>query len=465
MDTENVIYGIVTALAVAVTLVMGWIAYTTPVTPPEKTLRVLTAAAPDHLKIQRRLNEEYRKVHPDMNVETIAFPYQSGWRKLQFMIVAGIPPDTTSIEPPMVPRLIDLGAIEPLDDWIRNDGEFDPSALFPRCMDEGNWDNIQYAIPANVSPVCLWYNKDLFDKEGLAYPNRDWNLEDLVAAARKLTKDLDGDGITDQYGFYTTYSHPNRFPCWVWMMGGEFFTGDQRRCTFDSPATMRGMKWIADLAVKERVMPKWSTLSTISGASLFISGRLAMTTESRFYLANFFLEKNRDIVRKFDWDVCELPHDKNRATTFVVGLNIIPRTATPERKKIGWDYIKFLTSETGQNVIAEMNTALPARMSVAEKLVHHPGIAPENDRAFLECIEYGRYLYYPFPAEAALMDARMDFMSAWNGNLDSDDVCRKAAYEITKSVDDHFRIHPEGRLPVKTKWVPFDKRAESPVEP
>jgi multiple sugar transport system substrate-binding protein len=48
--------------------------------------------------------------------------------------------------------------------------------------------------------MVLLYNKDLFDKAGIPYPNNNWKWEDLRNAAKKLTKNNNGDGKTYQWG-------------------------------------------------------------------------------------------------------------------------------------------------------------------------------------------------------------------------------------------------------------------------
>ena len=35
--------------------------------------------------------------------------------------------------------------------------------------------------------MVLYYNKDLFDKDGVSYPTADWKWPDFLAAAQKLT--------------------------------------------------------------------------------------------------------------------------------------------------------------------------------------------------------------------------------------------------------------------------------------
>ena len=350
-----------------------------------------------------------------MHIETIAFPWENIWQKLEFLMVANIPPDVAGMEQPKLPRFIHLGVVEPLDDWIKNDPDLDVNDLFIQCMNEGNWDGKQYALPTNFSPVCLWYNKTLFDREGVAYPTRDWTREDLVAAGKKLTKDFNGDGIPEQYGFYTNNNHWNRYPAWIWMTGGEFMSEDWRTSTFDSPQVIEGIRWLASLSLEEGIMPKMSFLSNMSSTNLFLSGQLAMMAETRYFNRNYYLERNADKIKDFTFDVSELPHDIKRASCFVAGEVIMPSILPPERKKMAWDFMKFQTSREGQEVFAAENGGLPARIDVAREVVTRPGRKIENERAFMDAIEYARYFYWPFPADEAFSEARSFLYGVWYG--------------------------------------------------
>ena len=458
LETENVLFGIVITVFVGITLAMGWITYSQKPHPPEKTLKVLGPSDPSYVKLQNGFTAAYKKIHPEMEIQYISFPWNNIWRKLQFLIVANIPPDVSSIWQANLPQFVYMNSVEPLDEWMRNDDSFDVSSLYQVCVDEGNWDNVQYALPYEFSPVCLWYNKTLFDRHGVAYPSRDWTQDDLVAAAKRLTKDINGDGIPDQYGFYNDNNHWNRYSAFIWMRGGEFYSADWKRCTFDDPKVIASFQWLADLSLKEWVMPKWGYLGTITSTNLMLGGRLGMITDTRYAMTQFYLEKNRDKIKDFTFDVCELPHDVKRASCLVVSQIMMPRTVPAERKQMAWDYMKFVLSKEGQEVIAKENTALSTRIETAEEMVVHPGKMPEHDRAFLDSIAYGRYCYWPFPAEEQFLAARSDLQAVWNGQVSAEEVCRKAAVNMTKAMDDFYRLHPAAKVPIKTKFVPFDKR-------
>jgi multiple sugar transport system substrate-binding protein len=459
-EVENVLFGILIVAFVSVTLAMGLITFSQKPHPADKTLKILGPSDPSYQKLQDNLTKRYEEIHPDIKVKYIAFPWQNIWRKLEFLIVANIPPDVSNIEQPYLPLFVHMGRIEPLDEWMAGDSEFDPTTLFPKCMDEANWDNKQYALPTHFSPVGLLYNKTLFDKYGVAYPNRDWTRDDLLAAAKKLTNDLDGDGIVDQYGFFTNNNHWNRYPAWIWMTGGDFLTPDWKKSTFDNPKVVAGIRWLANLALKEGVAPKPSYLSNISSTNLILGGKLAMAAETRYFMANFYLPKNKDKIKDYTFDVSELPHGETRASCFVVNQIMIPSTVAPERKKMSWDYLKFVVSADGQKVIAGEDQGLGARIATAEEMVTRPGRMLEHDRAFLDSAAYARYCYWPFPADEQFTTARSDLMGVWNGQLDAEQVCRKAAFRITKAIADYETLHPDDHVPVKTQFVPPGERGK-----
>lgn len=457
-ETENVLFFTLIAVFLVITGVMGTILYGKKPHPPEKTLKVLIPATADNKKAQDAFTAEYKKLHPDMEIEPIMFPWRNIWQKLEFMIVANIPPDVSGIEQPQLPNFIHLGAVEPLDEWIRNDPGYDPSLYFPECMNEANWDNKQYGLPISWSTVCMWYNKKLFDEAGVPYPKRDWTRQDCVDIARKLTKDRDGNGYLDQWGMYTNNNHWHRYSAWIWMTGGGFFTKDLRRSTFGDPKVVDGFQWLADLALKYKVMPSTTDLAGMGSTNLFLAGDLAMLAETRYFLSNFGLERYQDKIKKFGWDVVELPRDQTRATVFVCGSEIIPKTVTPERKKMAWDYLKFKASETGQRIVADLNGPLPAMMTTAREKIHHPGEPPDNDIAFINSIEYARYPYRPFPAEEEWVEARSYLQGVWAGNLSVEEVCKRSEMQINAAMDRFFRLNPDAHLPEKTEWVPFDQR-------
>ena len=62
----------------------------------------------------------------------------------------------------------------------------------------------------------------MFDAAGIPYPDDTWDWAKLVEVGKQLTLDKDGDGKTDQWGFYTeTTDMENYWSSLVWQNGGD----------------------------------------------------------------------------------------------------------------------------------------------------------------------------------------------------------------------------------------------------
>ena len=83
-----------------------------------------------------------------------------------------------------------------LDDYIADSDKVSLENFMPEITELYTMDGKHYAVPKDYDTVALWYNKTMFDEAGLSYPDETWTYDDLLYAAKKLTKD---DGI--QYGF------------------------------------------------------------------------------------------------------------------------------------------------------------------------------------------------------------------------------------------------------------------------
>lgn len=95
---------------------------------------------------------------------------------------------------------IKQGAFLDITKQAKDDKIFKLNNYFKSVIDLVTYNGKLYGIPYSCSPTILYYNKDLFDKAGVSYPNNNWKWEDFKDAAKKLAKDTDGDGKTDQWG-------------------------------------------------------------------------------------------------------------------------------------------------------------------------------------------------------------------------------------------------------------------------
>lgn len=80
-------------------------------------------------------------------------------------------------------------------------------------------DGKHYGIPFATNCTALFYNKDLFDAAGIAYPDENTTWEDFRKMAQTLTK----DGVTG-FGNAATGTDEGTFQClqWLYTAGGDY---------------------------------------------------------------------------------------------------------------------------------------------------------------------------------------------------------------------------------------------------
>ena len=127
-------------------------------------------------------------------------------------------------------------------------------------------------LPQNLSSLVVYYNRDLFDAAGVPYPEAGWTWADFLAAAKALTKDIDGDGLTDQHGLGVENSLI-RFTPFIWQAGGELVddVDHPTRLTIDTPQAREAIQFFIDLSLVHKVVPTEAEVLAISDEDRFIT--------------------------------------------------------------------------------------------------------------------------------------------------------------------------------------------------
>ena len=246
-------------------------------------------------------------------------------------------------------------------------------------------------IPRDTAPMaCVYYNKKLFDEAGLPYPTDDWDWNDLLAKAQKLTK-VDKDGKVIQYGFYS-----DMWPNFVLSDGGKIVDDVKHptKCLLNSPESMEGLQFLVDLSHKYKVSP---TSNTFRNLGLGVIQMFMMQRVAMFHSGIW----ETPVVRKakdFDWDVAMFPKSPKGIRKFATGgtaYGILKTTKYPEQ---AWEVLKALSGDEGQIMLAESGLAQPANKKIAEG-EHFAGSnkPPLNKKMLNEAVKYT--VYDPFNAK------------------------------------------------------------------
>ncbi|MFI7702391.1 ABC transporter substrate-binding protein [Nonomuraea sp. NPDC049480] len=291
------------------------------------TVRYFTfSAAPDHLKDLDAIEKAFEKENPKVDVVVETAPFEEYFTKLQTSIAGGTAPDSFELNYEnfvtyaSAGSLLDLGTVG---------GDGDTSVYAQESLNAFKRDGKQYALPASFSTVVLFYNKDLFEKAGVAAPTADWTWADEQAAAAKLTdrkKGVYGDFQPVQFfEFYKALK----------QAGGEFLSADGTKATFNGPEGVKAAQWLVGKVGK--TMP---TEAEIGGAAdydtnLFKSGKLAMWHNGIWQFAGL-----KDVP--FEWDVVVEPGDASKASA--VFHNAVAISSSTKNGKDAYAWARFLSS-------------------------------------------------------------------------------------------------------------------------
>lgn len=248
---------------------------------------------------------------------------------------------------PSLSGLIGMNYVYPLDDFINNDPEFDKTA-YSNLTDQMQMDGKTYGIPFRKDNILLFYNKDLFDKAGVAYPEDGMTMDEYYELAKKMTS---GEGASKVYG---AHSH-------TWA--SNIFLFPRRVGQFDPWGTDKSsLKPYYETFLKmqdEGIIQDFGALkaSNTHYSGVFYNQQAAMMEMGTWFI-NMLVE-NAD----FNWGVCSVPNIEGIGNTCAVG-GVTPVTigAYCEHPKEAWEFIKYVTGEEGAVILAK-NGILPGYSS------------------------------------------------------------------------------------------------------
>jgi multiple sugar transport system substrate-binding protein len=327
----------------------------------------------------------FKQHAPDIQVDLIHIPSQNDYRtRLGTDFAAGTPADVVLINYRRYAGFAAKGVLEPLGSYLAQsrlvkEGDFYPEAIRPFY-----WQGALMCIPQNLSSLVVYYNKQLFEQAGIAYPTADWTWDAFLQAAKALTKDTNGDGTPDQYGLGTEASIFRAAP-FIWQNGGELVDppAAPTKLALDTPAAREAIQWFVDLQVKHKVAPDRVQEQAEASENRFQNGQLGMFLNSRRGVPTY-----REITG-FDWDVAPLPQGKQRAGILHADAYCMPTAS--RNKAAAWTFIEFANSREGQTTVAKSGRTVPSLKAVAESPAFlDPAVKPASSKVFLDVIPYIR---------------------------------------------------------------------------
>ena len=149
------------------------------------------------------LLDRFQEKNPHITVQRAYLAAGEHYDKVIVGLAGGSMPDLFSNIVTRVPSWANKGVTLKLDDIVKR-SKFDLSDFTAQSIESCTFKGKLNFLPQQDSFYILLVNKDLFDKNGVPLPGSTLKWDDIPTVAKKLTKDTNGDGKMDEWGFYVS---------------------------------------------------------------------------------------------------------------------------------------------------------------------------------------------------------------------------------------------------------------------
>jgi len=281
--------------------------------------------------------KEFNESQKDIEVTAVyAGNYDQTMQKAQTAFMSGNPPEMAILRTTSVLNLIDMGAIVPLNDFIKAaGGETYLGDFYPAFINSVRRNGKIWGIPYQISTPLFYYNKEMLKEAGLD-PGRapeDWSS--LVLSAEKLTK-RDANGNVIRYGLGFPDNNQWMLQSWALTNGGDLADETGTHVFFNTKPVIESLQLWVKLVHEKQVSIRHRAYGKL--ASDFIAGQVAMMYNSTGSLS--FVRKSA----KFDFGVSYLPKNKRNAVPLGGAHLFVFQKTSDAKQKASWEFIKWLSS-------------------------------------------------------------------------------------------------------------------------
>ena len=245
--------------------------------------------------------DEFKKVHPNVEVEVVEYNPADVYQKLPLALQAGTgAPDISLVENSHLAQIVALGGLTDMTEWV---------TPYLGNMNAYKWadaelDGQYYAMPWDSGPVVFYYRRDVFEAAGL--PSDPDSVSEAVATWDdyfNVCQTIMEETSSACFSNNKANNYGRLYEMMLWQQGLGYYNAEGE-VTVDSPeniATLEMMKrfwdanltsdqlewtdgWYAELAAETDAKPI-ATLIEAGWMGAFLKGWIAPGTEGKWGVA------------------------------------------------------------------------------------------------------------------------------------------------------------------------------------
>lgn len=382
--------------------------------------------------IEQEFADEFMRQNPDIKIEFMGLSQNDAFTKITTLATGNQLPDIFVNTPDFYATAEDMGITANLTELL---GEEYIKGFYPNVIDEAMIDGKLQFLPWFTTPIALIYRTDWLEAEGLT-PPATW--DEFVTVAQKMTKDSDGDGKVDQWGFglvgTNNSSGTYRFLPILHSFGASELKQDDSGnwvTELDSPQAIEAFQFFGDLDSKYKVVPPGAMQNAYAeNVTLMATNKIGMVISGSHSIEGL-IEKNPELEGKLA--AVPVPKKTNHASNLSsFGFSI---AETSENKEAAVKYLKFLVDKDNAVQFFEGTGRLPTRTEAGDD-------AAINSPVYKGFVDAQKYAI-PQPVVPYFSQISSAVGSAYQsmlvGNADAAAVAGKAAETIRLEVERNQR--------------------------
>jgi len=300
---------------------------------------------PPEIASAQHLADLVHKSDPSLTVKVQTMSWPDYWTKLPTLLAGGDAPCIVGMQMGHVREFKD--SLLPLNDKLAaasiTAADFDPGIMKALQVD-----GKQMAVPYDLGPIVMYYNKDKFKGAGLTEPTNGWKTDEFVADAKKLTSG-------SHYGFAIDNTIEALEDWAPTLVGKQGVTADGK-LDINNADIASVVKWYGGLVSTDKVAAPIIASPASTASVSFLGGTAAMYTDGPWAMIN-----NKQQA-KFNMGIVTLPAGPKGVTGPIEGSGFAVSTKCANQSAA----LKALAVLTGPDALAYMGgqgRAFPARLA------------------------------------------------------------------------------------------------------
>ncbi|MFJ3668266.1 extracellular solute-binding protein [Streptomyces sp. NPDC090106] len=323
-----------------------------------------TSNATNEAPTYKALIKEFEAANKDVKVKYVNVQFDQAQNKFDTAAGSSGAPDVLRSEVGWTPAFAKKSYFLPLDG---TEALADKDKFQSNLITQAQYEGKTYGVPLVTDTLALVYNKDLFEKAGVAAPTT-WDELKTAAATIKAKTGVDGYWGSTQAYYAQSF---------LYGEGTDTVDADAKKITVNSDAAKKAYgTWLGLFDGKGLHKADTTADAYAHIQDAFVNGKVAAIIQGPWEITNFY--KGSAFKDKANLGIATVPAGSSgKAGAPTGGHNLsVYAGSDSAHQKAALKFVNFMTSAKSQSTIALKNSTLPTREDAYTDAVKaDPGIA------------------------------------------------------------------------------------------